>query len=145
MSETKTVLERLEALVGGWNIELRLPTEPPMMVQARASFEWLPGNFFLVYRSEADNPDFPRGESIIGCDNSLGTYSMLYSDSRGVTRLYAMSLSDGEWKLWRDDPSFPQRFTGTFSADGRTIAGRWEKSSDGTSWELDFDGTYTRV
>ena len=70
---------------------------------------------------------------------------MLYSDSRGVARVYAMSLGEGVWKLWRDDPSFPPRFTGTFSADGRTITGRWEKSSDGASRELDFDGTFTRV
>ena len=38
-----------------------------------------------------------------------------------------------------------QRFTGTFSADGRTIAGRWELAPDGDDWQTDFDVTYTRV
>lgn len=145
MSETKTALERLEAFVGRWNVEIRLPTEPPEMIQGQVTFEWLPGNFFLVYRSGADRPDFPRSEAIIGCDNALGTCSMLYSDSRGVARLYAMSLSNGVWKLWRDDPGFAQRFTGTFSPDGHTITARWEKSSDGANWEHDFDLTYTRI
>jgi hypothetical protein len=69
---------------------------------------------------------------------------MLQTDSRGISRIYQMSLSEGVWKLWRDQPGFSQRFTGTFSDDGRTISGRMEKSSDGLQWELDFDLTYTR-
>jgi hypothetical protein len=61
-----------------------------------------------------------------------------------------MSVEDGVWKLWRDEPDFSaldfsQHFAGTFSADGRTIDGRWEICHDGTTWEHDFDLTYTRV
>src|SRR5918993_347618 len=40
---------------------------------------------------------------------------------------------------------FAQRFTGTFSDDGTTIAGRWEIAHDGSTWEHDFDLTYVRV
>ena len=40
---------------------------------------------------------------------------------------------------------FWQRFTGEFSADGRTISGRWETSSDGSTWEHDFDPTYRKL
>ena len=40
---------------------------------------------------------------------------------------------------------FPQRFTGTFSDDDRTIAGLWEKGQDASGWETDFDLTYRRV
>jgi hypothetical protein len=70
---------------------------------------------------------------------------MLYSDSRGVARLYQMSLRDGVWKLWRDDPEFAQRFNGTFSEDGRTITGAWEKCRDGKTWEHDFDLIYRKL
>jgi len=56
-----------------------------------------------------------------------------------------MSLSDGVWEIWRDAPGFCQRFTGTFSDDGRAIAGYWDRSRDGSSWERDFDLTYTKV
>jgi hypothetical protein len=42
-------------------------------------------------------------------------------------------------------PGFFQRFTGTFSTDRRTITGGWEGSRDGSSWEPDFDVTYTKV
>jgi hypothetical protein len=33
------------------------------------------------------------------------TSSQHYYDSRGVARIYQMSLNDGGWKLWRD-PDF---------------------------------------
>ena len=42
-------------------------------------------------------------------------------------------------------PDFSQRFTGTFDDDHNTIVGRWEISSDGSTWNHDFDLTYTRL
>jgi hypothetical protein len=61
-----------------------------------------------------------------------------------------MSFSDGEWKLWRESADFSpldfsQRFTGTFSEDHQTIAGRWERSVDGSSWEHDFNLVYAKA
>jgi hypothetical protein len=56
-----------------------------------------------------------------------------------VARVSEMSFDVGVWKLWRESPDFSQRFAGTFSADGNTIQGRWEISTDGSSWEPDFD------
>jgi len=54
-----------------------------------------------------------------------------------------MSFKDGVWKLWRDHPGFSQRFTGTFDESGDVITGTFELSRDGTTWERDFDTTYT--
>jgi hypothetical protein len=51
----------------------------------------------------------------------------------------------GEWTLRRAGAPCAQRFTGTFSADGTTITGRWELAPDGEHWTTDFDVTYTRV
>lgn len=50
----------------------------------------------------------------------------------------------------RETPDFTpfdswQRFTGTFSDDGSTIAGRWETRTDASSWEHDFELTHTKV
>ena len=56
-----------------------------------------------------------------------------------------MGLRGGEWTLRREGPPFAQRFHGTFSADGRTITGRWELQEPGEEWQTDFDATYTRV
>jgi hypothetical protein len=69
---------------------------------------------------------------------------MLYADARGVHRVYRMTFADGVWTMWRAAPGFNQRFTGTLSADGTTVDGRWEMSGDGENWILDFGLTYTR-
>jgi hypothetical protein len=72
-------------------------------------------------------------------------FRQYYFDSRGVRRIYEMTLDDGVWTLWRDSPDpFPQRFTGTFEDDGQTMSGRWEKAPDGTNWEIDFDLIYRK-
>jgi hypothetical protein len=46
--------------------------------------------------------------------------------------------------VWRDAPGFFQRFNATFT-DAETIDGRWESSSDGSTWEPDFDMTYSKA
>lgn len=138
-------LKNLAGLVGEWTAEICHPLDPTTIIRGRATFAWLEGGAFLLQHSEVPRTGFPRGTMTIGRDESVETYCMLYFDSRGVSRIYQMSLSDGVWKLWRDAPGFSQRFTGTFTDDGRTIAGQWEKSSDGQSWEHDFDLTYRKV
>jgi hypothetical protein len=136
--------ERLEALVGEWAIEAGPPGGPPWPGGGRVTFEWLDGAPVLIERLHVDLPEAPDGVAVIGCDGMSGTYYQLYTDERDVQRVYEMSLGDGVWKLWRDGAPFSQRFTGTFSADGRTIAGRWEMEDDG-EWRTDFDLTYTKV
>jgi hypothetical protein len=141
-------LERLNVLVGEWNIEITemsFDEDKTAVVRGRASFEWIEGRAFLIERSEVPDTEFPRGISVIGPDDSAETYGMLYFDSRGVSRIYQMSLSGNVWKLWRDFPGFSQRFIGTFSDDRKIISARWEKSDDGSNWELDFKLTYTKV
>lgn len=124
------------------------------MARGRTTFAWLEGGHFLLQRADAkavrgarpewvSNAPFPV-VSIIGLDDSSGTYSLLYADSRGICRVYQMRLRDRVWEVWRDAPGFFQRFRATLSADGTTIAGRWEGSLDGARWTSDFDLTYAR-
>ena len=143
--EVNQALKNLDMLVGHWNVDVSLPLDPSAVIHGQASFEWVEGGAFLLYRSQIDRAEFPRATAMIGPDDSAGTYSMLYFDSRGVSRIYAMSLSNGIWKLWRKFPGFSQRFEGRFSDDYNTITSQWEKSSDDSDWEHDFDLTYKRV
>jgi hypothetical protein len=69
---------------------------------------------------------------------------MLYSDERGVARIYQMSLEGGVWKMWRESPGFSQPMTGMLSSDGNTMTCQGELSRDGERWEHDLDVTYTR-
>jgi hypothetical protein len=89
-------------------------------------------------------------ESIGADPTSEGNSVQHHFDSRVVARVYKMSVKDGIRKLWRDEPDvsapdFSQRVTGTFSADGKAIAGRWEICHDGKTWERDFDLTYAKA
>jgi hypothetical protein len=136
-------LRRLEPLVGDWEIVASIGGKP--LGRGRSTFAWLEGGAFLVQHSEVEQAGVPIATTIIGPDDSTETWCMLYSDSRGVSRVYQMSLSDGVWKLWREAPGFSQRFTGTLRSDGKVITGRWEKSFDGSTWEHDFDLTYTQA
>jgi len=140
-------MERLEPFIGEWVMAATFPSGPAGGT-GRAVFEWALGRQFLIQRSEV--PGAPDSIEIMGFDSARQSYRQHYFDSRGIARLYAMDFSDGVWTLLRDTPdftplAFAQRFTGTFSADGRRINGRWETSQDGCAWELDFHLSYTKV
>jgi hypothetical protein len=148
LQPSNPALERLGVFVGEWNIEITSMSfhpDPSAVARGHTSFDWLEGGAFLIQHFEVPNTEFPRGLAIIGPDDAAETYGMLYFDSRGVSRIYRMTLSGGIWTVWREFPGFSQRFIGTFSNDNNIIAARWEKSSDGSNWELDFELTYTRV
>lgn len=137
-------LRALEPLVGEWTITARWPDGKPWPGGGSMSVEWLPTRQLLIQRTSMDLPEAPDTVAVIGCDGANGTYSQLYSDSRGVCRIYQMSISDGEWRLWRGGEPFAQRFIGRFGPDGRTITARWE-AGEGGEYHTDFDLVYTRT
>lgn len=141
-------LKDLEVLVGDWEMELSnaafLPS-PSDTAKGHISFEWLQDGAFLVMRMGDKLPSPPAAIWLISRDESTPDYTVLYYDSRRVSRVYEMSFSDGVWKMWRESPSFWQHYEGTLSNNGNTITAHWEKSSDGTKWEHDFNITYTRI
>jgi len=138
-------LSKLEPLVGEWILEAGPPGGEPWPGGGRATVAWHDSGAHLIQRTTVELPEAPDTVSIIGCDAANGTYFQLYSDQRGVCRIYEMSIDAGEWKLWRDGAPFSQRFKASIGEDGNTIAGRWEMSEDGTNYTTDFNLTYHRV
>jgi hypothetical protein len=138
-------LRALEPLVGEWTLEASPPGGEPWPGGGRSTFEWHPSGAHLVQRTIVELPEAPDSISIIGCDAAKGTYSQLYADERGVSRVYEMSISHEGWTLWRTGPPFAQRFTATFGDGGDTMLGRWEMSEDGVTYVTDFDLVYRRV
>src|SRR5438105_9092067 len=134
------MLEHLDVLVGQWQTEATHRLRPGTVVRGHATFEWLEGGHFLIWRAVTEHPDFPDRLSILGCDSAEAgaACSMHYFDSRGVSRVYALGAEAGVWRFWRDWPGFAQRFTGTLSADGNSIAGVAELCQDGTTWVKDL-------
>jgi hypothetical protein len=146
MEEHRTLLE---PFIGEWTMRLTFPGQSTVE-GGLVRFEWMPGERFLIERWETPVPEAPDGLAVIGFDEGRGTFLQHYFDSRGIARVYAMSIEDGIWKLWRETADFSpldfaQRFTGTFSDDGVSIVGAWEIAEDGATWAHDFDLTYVRV
>ena len=137
-------LKKLEPLVGEWILEARPPGGEPWQGGGRSTMEWHPSGAHLIQRTTIELAEAPNSLSIMGCDAGNGTYFQLYSDDRGVCRIYEMSIGESEWRLWREGEPFDQRFIATISQDGNTISGRWEKSEDGTSFTTDFELVYRR-
>jgi hypothetical protein len=143
--ERDSRLAALDIFVGEWIAQVEVPGAPP----GRSIFEWDLRGTVLVERALSPLPEYPDGLMII--TPTADGYLQHYFDSRGVVRLYRMTLTDRTWTLLRTEPDFSpldfsQRYVGTISADGDRIEGRWETSYDqGQSWEVDFPLSYTRA
>jgi hypothetical protein len=141
--------KRLDVFVGEWRLGLGPSIPPPDDDGARSVFEWVLDRRFLVQRTTIPDPNAPNSLGIVAYDPKTDEYAQHYFDSRGVVRLYAMTLRDGIWTLLREKPDFTpldfkQRFTGRFSDDGHAILGTWE-IDEGSGWRKDFDLTYARI
>ncbi len=141
-----------ERLLGEWHGEGQFP-DPPMQMSAEVTIERL--GEFIVFRTLSQPAEMPDSISIIGGAPDGEPQPMHYFDSRGVKRLFLMTLEGPTWTIWRapgedwngsDGPGFNQRFIGEISTDGNTIEGRWERGMGdaGDQWEPDFPFTYVR-
>ena len=143
-----------EPLLGTWHGAGEVPIDPPMRVSVEATIERM--GEFVVLRSVGEPAEMPDSVSVIGGAPDGEPQPMHYFDSRGVRRLFLMSLEGSTWRIWRapgedwngpDGPGFNQRFIGEISSDGTRIAGRWERGigEAGDRWELDFPIDYVRT
>lgn len=138
-------LEPFGVLAGEWKTTGSHPSLSGAVLHGRAGFAWIEDGAFLQMRAVAQDEGIPNSVVIFGSDDSTDAVSMLYFDERGVARIYQTSFIDNVWKIWRDDPGFSQRFTGTLEADHNTIHALWELARDGKNWARDLELTYTRV
>jgi len=103
---TNPALSPLQFLAGAWDMELSgaafLP-DPDASVHGPVTFEWIEQGAALVMRMGGGGT--PTATWIIGRDDSESDYCVLYTDDRGVSRVYRMSFSDRTWRMWRDTPS----------------------------------------
>ena len=134
-------LKQLDPLVGEWTSASKTYPEGRGRMTVAPTED---GKFVRIY-AEIEDERFPRSTQLVGADDARDPCTALYHDSRGVHRVYSMSLAGGEWRVWREAPRFNQRFIGKIGEDGKTITGQWEFSEDGKSWKVDFDLTYEKV
>lgn len=140
-------------LVGVWTTEATHPLLPGAVIRGSSEIEWLDGEKFLILRSGYDHADIPNAISIIGDIDGL---SMHYFDSRGVHRIYEVTVSDDAWQIsMSSDASagsfaspnapFSQRVVFTFENGDQTMSGRGSLSHDDVNWEDDLQIRYDRI
>lgn len=135
------ILDQFDVLVGEWITGSKKYSEG----RGHTSVAPTEDGKFLRIVSRVDDERFPQSTMLVGADESRDECTVLYYDSRGVYRVYQMTLTDGVWKMWRQATGFNQRYTGKIGDDGKKIEGQWEFSEDGKSWDVDFDLSYTKV
>jgi len=130
-----------DVLIGTWTTEATHPMLDAV-VPGSATFEWLAGGAFLVQRVSNDHEQFPDSISLIGAPETGDGLVMEYFDSRGVRRTYGVSFEDGVLRVWRDEPSFEQRFAATPDAAG--FVGQWQMAKTPGDWQDDLKVVYHR-
>jgi hypothetical protein len=139
--------ERLGALVGRWKTEgwtIAADGAPPLRIDAVDTYEWLPGGFALLHHVDAQVGDKKvEGAEIIGYHPARRSYVTQYFGSDGPGAYEASLQHEHRGLVWRMR-SETERFTGSFSDDGDTIAGHWELLDDDSHWQPWMDVTLTR-
>ena len=141
MTQRDPLLTPFEALVGSWATEASHPLVDAV-VHGRVTFEWWAGGHFLLQRSHQQHELFPDSISVIGAPETTDGLVMEYFDSRGVRRTYTISLNDGVLRIWRNHPTFAQRFSASLANDAFT--GRWQVAHTPNDWQDDLMVTYRR-
>jgi hypothetical protein len=153
-------IQRLGALVGRWRSEGHIVGEAPVSIKGTDVYEWLPGGFFLVHHVDVMIGEQPvQAIEIIGeYDPTTDSFTARAYDNQGnVTIMRARVDDQGVWTFTGGGDIAPAaqptsatgsgavRSTLTVSPDGRRMAAKWERSDDGTTWQLWMDMTFTRM
>ena len=59
-----------------------------------------------------------------------------------MRRTYGASLDDGVLRIWRDDPTFAQRFSAALGRDH--FEGQWQLARTAGDWQDDLKVIYRR-
>ena len=136
---------RLDILVGRWINEgetVASEGAPAMKILTSDVYEWMPGGFFLLHTAYGRIGDVDvGGTEIIGYDEASKTYRTHFFDSQGNVTNEELTIRDGVW-TWQGKAT---RAMGTFSADGRTVSVRHERSDDGVTWVPGMEITLCKV
>ena len=139
-------------LVGDWTTEATHPQMPGVVITGSSTFEWLDGERFVIFRSHNEHPDVPDAVAVIGDTDGM---HMHYFDSRGVYRLFELTMIDDGWTIamGRESPTgsfapgdkpFSQRMTFRFEQADQTMSGKGQLSHDDVNWDDDLEITYRR-
>lgn len=135
-------LQRLEKLVGTWDMKGNTLDTEESNIFGRTSFEWLPGGFFLQQRIEMNFAGFEiQSLELIGYDAEADVFtSSVYSNVWGTPAPYKWDLRGDTLTIEMDMAAFSGKFSGDDS-----FAGGWRpkpgRENDPGNIAYDISGT----
>lgn len=138
-------LAAFKPLIGTWTTVGHHSMMPGITLHGRTAFEWHQGGAFLRMRSEIEEEGIPSGIALIGSDDDVTVFTMLYFDERAVARRFEVTMVDGTLRWWRTAPGFSQRYVLTVGPNGDTLHGVSSLSKDDATWDQDLELRYTRT
>jgi hypothetical protein len=122
-SQPNPDLERLDRLVGTWNVSGG--------AQGRVTYQWMEGGFFLLQHVELEQyGQKSKGIEIIGHERPFGAepgaeITSRFYDNLGNTLDYVYELEGDTLTIWGGQKGSPAYYKGRFSDDGNTMTGEW--------------------
>jgi hypothetical protein len=138
------VLERLDALVGTWDLTLTnawFLESMDVEQHGEVVVRWL-GDAFLELTADMEGER--TWHFVFGRSDVNNRSVVLYHDPRPASRVFELLEEDGAWILHREDPDMHQRFVLRL-VDPDRIEAHTDASDDaGQTWRKDFDLFFTR-
>lgn len=132
-------LNQLQAFIGKWHAEGTSyadgqdkdnPYASAAPWTSDESYEWLPGNFFVLHKwnAKAGKREF-IGTEIIGYDDTKQKFFTNFFDNAGFHPIYEATVNENVWTF--SEPN--TRVKVTFN-DTNTITFNWEWKNQGSDW-----------
>ena len=134
MESKEVAYSHLDKFAGKWNTKgLILPTSNSAGIEVSGTdtYEWLPGNFFLLHKVDVKiGSDIVQTHEIIGFDEPNSNFTMQHYDNKGNSGLMTATLMDDLW-IFKGETLL---FKGGFSENDTVFSGVWEQLNNEKIW-----------
>lgn len=138
-------LQRLQKLTGQWMLTGRSLHADEDDISGTATFEWILGGFYLLYRSQMNmqSQGFDiQSWAIIGYDPDTDLFpELVYTNMGSAPLSYTWQIKGDEATHWTEG----SKYTGRFSEDGTILDGGWRADGVETTVANTYDATMTKV
>jgi hypothetical protein len=139
-------LKRLEKFIGTWEMKGRTLESKEDNVVGRATFEWLPGGFFLQQHIELNYMGMElRSLELIRFEPETQTFpSYVYSNMSPIPLPYKWDVQADRLTISVDYGPINATFKGKFSKDGKRFSGGWRPNpgaDESINVPYDIEGT----
>ena len=134
MKENNLAKEQLAAYVGVWHTSGQIfakDATPSVPIYGIDSYEWLPGNYFLLHKVDVMIGDsIIKNTEIIGWDYQTANYFMHAYDTSGVFSRMQATVGGKDWVY----EGSTEKFVGGFNGNGSIFSGIWYTLEKDTTW-----------